>query len=457
MPKEDVARERADGHHGIWFTLGQYDGTHGDKYAGGLGTYTSKHVPMAAYAPAVDRTFFTYGATSAPDEQDLRIAAAAYDHEAHAVSRPTIVDRKPEADDLNDTDTVVDPHDNATLSLDHDGHVWIFVAGRGRRRPARVYRSEEPYSVAGFEFVREWEFCAYPQPWWLEDRLVLCFTIYDESGTRELFWRTSTDGRSWAPPSKLAGIGGHYQVTTAREGEIVTALNWHPDGVPDRRTNLYVLRTADGGESWQAIDGTPIDTPLGSPHNDALAIDYLKRDRLVYLNDVAIDEDGNPVVLYVTSGGPEPGPDNGPRRWQLTRWRDGAWRTETITTSGHNYDSGSLFLEPDRWWVVGPTEPGPQPHYTGGVMAIWRSTDRGRTWDREHVFPVQDGRNATYARRPHPPEAPFEFFWADGDASGPSPSRLYFGSLAGEAWQLPENCSEEWTEPDPLEPEEETD
>ena len=57
-----------DGYRGIWFTLGQFS-DYGDKYSGGLGTYTSHHVPMAVYAPAVERTFFTYGGTPAADRR----------------------------------------------------------------------------------------------------------------------------------------------------------------------------------------------------------------------------------------------------------------------------------------------------------------------------------------------------------------------------------------------------
>jgi hypothetical protein len=59
-------------YRGIWFRLGKYDGQYGDKYSGGLGTDTMKHVPMAVYAPSVDRTFFTYGGTRR-GERDLLV------------------------------------------------------------------------------------------------------------------------------------------------------------------------------------------------------------------------------------------------------------------------------------------------------------------------------------------------------------------------------------------------
>ena len=44
-----VASQKDDGYRGIWFTLGQMS-EYGDKYSGGLGTYTANHVPMAIYS-----------------------------------------------------------------------------------------------------------------------------------------------------------------------------------------------------------------------------------------------------------------------------------------------------------------------------------------------------------------------------------------------------------------------
>lgn len=456
MTEQEPAGGRADGYRGIWFELGQFDGEYGDKYSGGLGTYTSKHVPMAAYAPAVEKTFFTYGGTTSGD-RDLQIMASYYDHYAHEVPRPTVVDEKPEPDPPYDSDTVVDPHDNASLILDGEGHIWVFVAGRSRRRPGRVYRSVDPYDIAAFELLHEIDLFAYPQPRWVDSRAAVCFTVYDEDGNRELFRRTvGADGLS--PPTKLVGFGGHYQVSEPVDGHsgvadddrqarttavgwsgggLVTAFNWHPDGDVDRRTNLYVMRTPDGGRTWETADGRTLDPPLDDPANEALAVDYRARGRLVYLNDVAVDADGNPVVLSVTSRGPEPGPTNGPRRWRVTHWDGAEWRTHTVTTSDHNYDSGSVYVTDGAWWVVGPTEPGPQSSHSGGQVAVWRSADRGATWNRIHAYPTRGARNATYARRPRGAAPPFAAFWADGDASQPSDSRLYIGSLDGRCWQLP--------------------
>jgi hypothetical protein len=57
-----------DGYRGIWFTLGQVQ-EFGDKYSGGLGTYTANHVPIAIYAKAVNKTFFVYGGSKGGKRQ----------------------------------------------------------------------------------------------------------------------------------------------------------------------------------------------------------------------------------------------------------------------------------------------------------------------------------------------------------------------------------------------------
>ena len=61
------AQHKADGYKGIWFTLGQFS-AYGDKYAGGLGTYTANHMPVAIYSKKANKTFFVYGATTAENE-----------------------------------------------------------------------------------------------------------------------------------------------------------------------------------------------------------------------------------------------------------------------------------------------------------------------------------------------------------------------------------------------------
>ena len=68
-----IESSRDDGYRGIWFTLGQRS-EFGDKYSGGLGTYTANHVPLAIYVAEVDNNFFVYGGATVGQRHMLALA-----------------------------------------------------------------------------------------------------------------------------------------------------------------------------------------------------------------------------------------------------------------------------------------------------------------------------------------------------------------------------------------------
>jgi hypothetical protein len=276
------------------------------------------------------------------------------------------------------------------------------------------------------------------------------FTKY--TGVRELYWNASPDGRTWSEHRKLAGMGGHYQVSDCRDGRVITAFNMHPDGVPDRRTNLYFAQTDDMGETWRAADGSPIVTPMTDLHCNALVRDFLPEKRLVYMDDVAFDTAGRPAILVVTSSRYEPGPGGDPRTWTIAHWQGDRWAFREVTRSTHNYDTGALYIEPDGTWrIIGPSEPGPQLHGTGGEMALWISTDAGVTWHKERDVTRGSLLNHSYARRPVNAHPDFYAFWADGHPDRLSESRLYFTNKAGDqVWVLPYSMRGETATPQAL-------
>jgi hypothetical protein len=433
-----TTRPMAPGYRGIWFTLGQRS-EFGDKYSGGLGTYTPNHVPIAIYSAKANKTFFVYGGTANPKRPQLQIMAAYFDHATGKVPRPTIV---------HDKKGVNDPHDNGAIAIDGDGFIWVFVSGRARVRPGFIYRSTEPYSVAAFEQIDEREM-TYPQPWYIDGRgFFYLFTKYTKG--RELYWQTIAQGETWGPEQKLAGFGGHYQVSghSAAGDTIGTTFMWHPNGNVDARTNLYYLQTRDFGHTWTSADRKWVKTPLASPKNDALVVDYQSQKLLVYIHDLNFDADGRPAILYLTSGGHQPGIVQGARVWRVTRFDGTVWRTRTVCESDHNYDAGSLFIDGEKWTIVGPTLPGPQPNGTGGDIAIWSSEDEGKTWRQARTLTHDSRYNHSYVRRVVDGKPPFEFLWADGNPDSLSDSHLHFGSREGERYfELPFDMTGDAAEP----------
>lgn len=437
---------RQDGYRGIWFTLGQFS-KYGDKYSGGLGTYTANHTPLAVYSPKARKTFFTYGGTR-EGKRHLLIMVSSYDHRTGEVPRPVVV---------HDKQGVNDPHDNASLNLDDQGYVWVFVSGRGRARPGFKYRSRAPLSIEAFERVSEEEM-TYPQPWLIPGQGWLhLFTKYTKG--RELYWETSSDGRTWSADQKLAGFGGHYQVSGARGRKVGTFFNYHPGGNVDRRTNLYYAQTEDGGRTWTTVSGERLALPLSDKQNPALVIDFESQSLLMYTCDLNWDAKGNPALFYVVSPQAEPGPlpmstadVSGPRspatrEFRVTAWDGTKWWTSTVARTDHNYDMGSLWSDGRVWKVMAPTAAGPQPFGTGGEVCLWSSRDGGRTWSQDREVTSGSERNHSYMRRVVNGRDPFFAFWADGDSRSFSESHLYFCNRSGRVWKLPYDLPERTEQP----------
>ncbi|MFT3935197.1 MAG: BNR-4 repeat-containing protein [Chitinophagaceae bacterium] len=416
---------RADGYKGIWFTLGQ-PSQYGDKYSGGLGTYTSSHIPIAIYSKQVNKTFFVYGGNTKENERHLLIMLSYFDHATKTVPKPVIVYDKVGVDD---------PHDNASLSIDNSGYIWVFVSGRNTSRPGFIFKSKQPYSIDAFDQIKTGEM-TYPQPWYfVNDGFFYLFTKYTNG--RELYWSTSPDGKQWSPDQKLAGMGGHYQVSNVWKNKIVSIFNYHPGGNVDKRTNLYLVQTTDKGKTWTSIDGKILQTPLTDKHSDAMVKDYEAEGKLVYINDLNFDEQGNPVALFVVSRDFKPGPQGDPREWMIAHWKNKQWHFVKVCESTHNYDMGSLYIEGKQWTIIGPTEAGPQHYGTGGEIALWQSKDAGNSWQKIKQLTQNSTRNHSYVRRPLNAHPDFYGFWADGNPDSLSVSQLYFCNKKGEVWQLP--------------------
>jgi len=426
-----------DGYRGIWYMNQPSRDEYKYKYSGGFATYPQQHLPIAIYSKEANKTFFVYGGT-VKGKQELLHMVSYYDHATGEVPRPRILLNKK-------TD---DAHDNPTLQIDDAGHLWIFSNAHGTSRPAYLHRSVKPYSIEAFERILDTNF-SYSQPWYLPGQGFLFLHTRYRSG-RGLHWMTSPDGRSWSEPHPLAHIDmGDYQISAADGNRVATVFDYHPTPLGlNGRTNFYYLETRDLGRTWTTAAGAPVNLPLSEIQNPALVRDYKSEHLLAYFKDLQFDA-GNPVVLYLTSKGFESGPANDPRTWHTARWTGKEWEYRDITTSDHNYDYGSLYIDEGKWRILGAMDPGPQAYGTGGEMVLWESPDRGATWQKTKVLTRGSAMNHTYPRRPLHVQPEFYAIWADGDAFKPSESRLYFTNRACDAvWRLPSVMSGDTAKPE---------
>jgi len=429
------------GYRGIWYYNQLLKGNpYVYKYSGGFATYPQQQSPIAVYAPKVNKTFFVYGGT-VEGKQELLHEISYFDHKTGMVPRPRIlVNKKTE-----------DAHDNPVMSIDDQGYIWVFSNAHGTSRPSYISRSDKPYSIDSFTQLRQTNF-SYAHPWFVPGQgFFFLHTLY-QNGGRSLFWTTSRDGKEWAEPQKLARIEmGNYQITAHDGVRTASVFNGHPKGlVVNARTNLYYVETSDMGKTWKTVDGRPIAPPITEWENAALVHDYRKEGKLAFLKTVDFDRQGHPVILFLTSKGWEPGPERGPYEWNTARWTGKSWEIRPLTTSDHNYDYGSLYIENGGVWrVIAPTAPGPQPFGTGGDMVMWISKDQGATWKKVKQLTHAKELNHTYARKPIGARPEFYAIWADGDTRKPSTSSLYFTDREGsKVWRLPVKMTGDTAKPE---------
>ncbi|GAB3945654.1 BNR-4 repeat-containing protein [Spirosoma harenae] len=454
--------QKAAGYRGIWYYNTKVRNEYIYKYSGGLGTYPANHYPFSIYAPAVNRTFFCYGGVTDSTSQELCHMVGFFDHKTGMVSRPTLLLNKA-------TD---DAHDNPVIQLDKQGYIWIFSTSHGTERPSAIHRSDKPYDISTFQRIEAtrldeqgkripFDNFSYLQAYYQPGKGFLNLMTHYDRGMlkygatkprRTIAYITSPDGVSWSAWKNIGAIEeGHYQSSTQWKNKICSAFNYHPDtevgaGL-DHRTNLYFVETDDFGASWHTADDKPVTIPLTTVSNQALVKDYKSLGLNIYISDVNYDQQGHPMILYVTSKGSEPGPANGPYEWQLAYWTGKEWTIQKVTESDHNYDMGSLYVEGALWRIIGPAKPGAQPFGTGGDLVLLESRDQGKSWKASKVITQNNLRNQSYPRRPVAMHSDFYAFWADGNARKPSASYLYFCNQKGDVFQLPAQMNSETEKP----------
>ena len=346
---ENYSWQQTDKYKGAWHADGKeaYYGKKRYKYSGPTSTYTAKHAPLA-----VEKGNFTYFIVNGQQEEypyyssqewthyksgktaPISIMVGKYDHVNNKLYPPTTVHVKGTSDS----------HDNASINIDDNGYIYIFVSGRNSKRGGLIYKSDLKNSIDSFslvfsdkdyvenldydceaEFVRNESVCneyrgfTYPQAWWSGDKFVLLHTVYlpltyndtnaNPSYMRAIYVSTVTPTSGSVIVSKAKKLiavkgdytKGHYSISKENNGTIGLAFNVHIDdettfnGVAtaphDNRTNLYFMYSKDG-DDWFNIEGKEVVSDILS--------NWATLNNGIYqpsqLSSIAIREYHNPVT-----------------------------------------------------------------------------------------------------------------------------------------------------------------
>ena len=238
------------------------------------------------------------------------------------------------------------------------------------------------------------------------------------------------------------------------DGDTITDLTAHFSTLRAAIESGALTALAQTAGPKLALSDVTLTIPVTKTDSPARIRDYSgnanpAENAMVYIHDVTTDAGGHPVILYLTSRHHQPGPQGDPRTWNIARWTGSGWLFHPITTSTHNYDTGSIHIEDDGTWkVIGPTGTGPQKWGTGGEIELWISKNLGATWAKQRAVTADSPRNHSYARRPRNAHPDFHTYWADGDADRLSESHLYFSNQAGDkVWRLPYLMSGDFAAP----------
>jgi hypothetical protein len=347
----------------------------------------------------------------------LGIYVSRYNHVTGRVAKPVLVHMK----------CTSDPHDNAVINVDAKGYVYVLVSGRAALRGNFIFRSSSADSIDGFinftpemdNYIDHFNDLAeaagkgrpfigdayrginYPKMYWVDEPnglslgyFRLIYTIYcgmNEAETcknsRQLYTaRMHVEGSkaSIQGIKPLAAYKGHYAVANGRGRDIVVAFNVHPNNVLDDRTNIYYMHSVDGGETWLNAHNQELSLPITRSEDlDHVVVRKYYDPKYpgpiaerIYMKDVNFVGTGlnkRPTILYVGSLSVDHVPSKTADHYLAkARWTGDAWMQRRLSNAvDHNYSSGMLFLDNNKYRVFYPhTDESNNNALAGGAVAF---------------------------------------------------------------------------------------
>ncbi len=257
-----------------------------------------------------------------------------------------------------------DDHANPSIQLQPDGTVVVFYTSHGADvSEAMYYRvSERPEDITAWSELKEVgtntegpRGHTYPNP----------VRLSEEGGRTYLFWRGGNfkpslsftdDLVTWAPARTLIQsdqanvVRPYMKVASDGRSTIHFAFtDGHPRNEP--QNSIYYVRYSGGvfTRADGSIVGSMEDLPLVHERAD-LVYDGRATDVRAWIWDMAEDDEGRPVIVYVRL------PEEDDHRYHYARWTGEEWVDVELTAAG-------------GWFPETPEGANePEPHYSGGIV-----------------------------------------------------------------------------------------
>ncbi|MEO8847273.1 MAG: BNR-4 repeat-containing protein [Casimicrobiaceae bacterium] len=232
-------------------------------------------------------------------------------------------------------------------------------------------------------------------------------------------YATSGDGVTWSAPRTLFRDAAHagnevrpYFKMCSDGGSIIHFA--FTDGHPRDEAENCVYHFRYERQEFRASDGTLLghigDGPI-SPSAASLVYDGKPQRIPAWIWDLALDQNGNPVIAYVRLA------RAGDHRYHYAQWCGEAWSDRQITRGGRWFPQ-TPFLRRER-----------EPHYSGGIaldhanpstaylsrqvgerfeIEKWTTTDGGEHWD---ITPITSGSVQDNVRPVVPRGIPGDHEW----------------------------------------------
>ncbi|UCH64130.1 MAG: BNR-4 repeat-containing protein [Fidelibacterota bacterium] len=291
----------------------------------------------------------------------------------------------------------VDDHANPALLVLPAGRLMAFYSPHSGA-PMYYRITERPGDISSWTEARELGVntegrhgYTYPNPVLLSGEENRIYLFWRGANYKPSFSTSDDGGKTWsAALTLIEGRGARPYVKYVTDGDRRIHFAF-TDGHPRKElANSIYYAFYENGAFYQA-DDTLIRTMADLPFDPAeahLVYDGLRPEGRAWIWDIALDHEGQPVIVYTAL------PLETDHRYRYARWTGGRWLDREVVAAGgwfpqtlegvkerETYYSGGIYLDHQDPSVVYLSRP------VRGVFEIekWTTTDGGAIWTSEAV------------------------------------------------------------------------